>query len=169
MERMMKANAALSGRSDFRPDEGLIAASGEPLAPLLAGARARGMADAFALMGLAAVFVGENGRALHVNCRAQSLFGGALAVREGRLTAINDEADHALGDALAATCAAVRRPSAEQVILVRRSARPDLKARILPIEADGEDRFQLLKAVVILEEQREGPSWLDNARLAALN
>jgi hypothetical protein len=169
MERTMKANAALRVRSDSRPDEGLIATSGEPLAPLLAGARARGMADAFALMGLAAIFVGESGRALHVNARAENLFDGALALRDGRLIAIDKEVDRALGDALDSASAAARRPSADQVILVRRGARGDLTARILPVEAEGEDRFQLLKAVVILEERRESPSWLDNARLAGLN
>jgi PAS fold len=165
----MKPNAAVGGRSASRPDEGLIAVSGEPLAPLLAGARARGMADAFALMGLAAVFVGESGRALHVNARAQSLFGGALALRKGRLTAADAEADRALGQALDSACAASGEPSVNQVILVRQGASAHLTARILPIEADGDDRFQLLKAVVILEEQRESPSWLDNARLAGLN
>ncbi len=165
----MKANAAVLGRSDSRPNDGLIASSGEPLEPLLAGARARGMADAFALMGLAAIFVGEGGRALHVNARAQSLFGGALALREGRLTAASDEANQALGDALDSVCAAGGRPLADRVILVRQGARADLTARILPVEVDGEDRFQLLKAVVILEEPRKSPSWLDNARLAAQN
>ena len=41
-----------------------------PLAPLLAGARARGVADGLELIGAAAALLGEDGEVLHVNARA---------------------------------------------------------------------------------------------------
>ena len=52
-----------------------------PLRPLLAGARARGMADAFELLGVAAVFIDEGGFALHINDRARRRLGPQLVGR----------------------------------------------------------------------------------------
>ena len=53
-------------------------ASGEPLAPLLAGARARGVADGLEWLGLAAVLLDDRGEVLHVNRGAVDLMGEDL-------------------------------------------------------------------------------------------
>ena len=50
-------------------------AKGAPLAPLLAGARARGVADGFEWLGLAAILLDDRGEVLHVNPRAVDLMG----------------------------------------------------------------------------------------------
>ena len=51
-----------------------------PLAPLLAGARARGVADGLELIGAAAALLDEQGEVLHVNARALGLMGQSLFV-----------------------------------------------------------------------------------------
>ena len=52
-----------------------------PLAPLLAGARARGVADGLEWLGLAAVLLDDRGEVLHVNSGAIELLGEDLFLR----------------------------------------------------------------------------------------
>ena len=58
---------------------------GDSLAPLLEGARARGVADAFELCGQPAILMGGAGDVLHVGAAAQALLGEGLRLRAGRL------------------------------------------------------------------------------------
>ena len=53
-----------------------------PLAPLLAGARARGVADAFEWLGLAAILLDERGEVLHLSAGAVELICCVLAIRD---------------------------------------------------------------------------------------
>ena len=64
----------LSPRRYELPGKGAAA----PLAPLLAGARARGVADGFEWLGLAAVLLDDRGEVLHANCGAIELMGDLL-------------------------------------------------------------------------------------------
>ena len=75
-------------------------ARGAPLAPLLAGARARGVADGFEWLGLAAILLDDRGEVLHVNRRAVDLMGEDLFLSSGRLRARDAEIDGALGVAI---------------------------------------------------------------------
>lgn len=68
---------------------------------LLAGAWARGVADAFSMLGLPAIFVDSDGRVLHVGREALPHFGRALAIDRQRLVVAGADAHAALGDALA--------------------------------------------------------------------
>ena len=77
-----------------------VPAQPQPLAPLLAGARARGMADAFELLGVAAAFLDEAGFALHINDHARRVLGPQLWVDDGRLRAADGDLDDALGAAI---------------------------------------------------------------------
>jgi hypothetical protein len=67
----------------------------DPLAAFLAGAYARGMADALELAGVAAVFMDTQGMVLHVGAAASALFGPTLRL----------EYDHLVGDDAGSTCA----------------------------------------------------------------
>ena len=109
------------------------------LAPVLAGARARGMADAFELLGLAAILVDECGFALHVSPRARDLLGPRLKIEAGRLRASERELDAVIGAAIESAVAGVA------------PARGAPGVRILPVAPEPDESFQLLRAIVILE------------------
>jgi hypothetical protein len=141
----------------------------EPLKPLLAGARARGMADGFELLGVAAIFIDEGGFALHINDRARSLMGPQLWLDDGRLRAAAGDLDEALSLAIesallnhAPACAAID-------ISFACESRGGVTVKILPIAAEAHDPFQLLKAVIVIEERGGAVSWPDRARAAGLN
>jgi hypothetical protein len=128
------------------------AATGLPaeyLSPLLAGARARGMADAFELLGKAAVLVGETGITLHVNRIAKDMMGSALAVVSRHLIGATPSANSAL-QALIADAVAGR--SGGSVSLPRGEGRLPLVVEALPITGAADDPSQILKAIVTIHE-----------------
>src|ERR1700720_3449078 len=93
----MKAQFEFGDEGSFRAGASSQSAS---LAPLLAGARARGMADAFELLGVAAAFLDEDGLALHINDHARRVLGPQLWVDDGRLRAADVDLDEALAAAI---------------------------------------------------------------------
>ncbi len=79
------------------------------LAPLLEGARARGVADAFEATGQGAILLGGSGEILHLTSAARRLTAGLLRVRAGHLlgdeglddsTRVNRALARIIGDAL---------------------------------------------------------------------
>jgi hypothetical protein len=74
----------------------------EVLRPLLEGARARGMAEAFEMMGRAAVFFDGAGTILHVGQSARGQFGTALSLLGRQLVAATPEGNRVLQAALGA-------------------------------------------------------------------
>jgi hypothetical protein len=137
-----------SSRTD--QDTTAAVASGQPirapLAPLLAGARARGVADGLELMGAAAALLDEHGEVLHVNARALGLMGEGMFLSGQRLHARDREADESLASAIDTS---VRRQIAGRVALgVGQGA---LTVRIVPVAAEAGEAFQLLRAVAIFE------------------
>jgi hypothetical protein len=129
-----------------------IAGRGAPLAPLLAGARARGVADGFEWLGLAAILFDDRGEALHVNPRAVDLMGEEMFLIAGRLRARDAVADAALG-------AAIRRALAggasSRVSISLGDGRGRVCARVAAMESVDDDPFQLLRGVAILEWDEE--------------
>jgi hypothetical protein len=121
----------------------------EYLPPLLAGARARGMADAFDLMGKAAILVGEMGMTLHVNQAAQAKLGAALAVVSRHLIGANPAANSALQAVIAAAVAGGSHPS---ISLARGEGLSDLIIEALPIAGAASDPNQMLKAIVVISD-----------------
>lgn len=122
------------------------------LAPQLAGARARGVADALSLLGLPAILLDRQGRALHVNREAAALMGAGLAIDGGRLTAATPWADCALQDAIALALSgrigpSVPIPDSE----LPGSADSSMNVHALAIPGAAEDEFQLLGCVLVLE------------------
>ena len=119
------------------------------LAPVLAGARARGMADALELLGVAAVLIDECGFALHVNTRARGLLGPHLRIDAGRLRAADRALDAAIGAAL--ELALTGRPAGGAANIGLAGEAPGVT--ILPVVAEADELFQLLRAIVILEQR----------------
>lgn len=123
-----------------------------PLAPLLAGARARGVADGLELIGAAAALLDEQGEVLHVNARAMRLMGEGLFLADQRLRARDRAADETLAAAIGST---LRYGVASRVAVGEGSGQGALGVRIVPVAAEGEESFQLLRAVAILEASGE--------------
>jgi hypothetical protein len=151
-----------------RPHSAPLAAEIEPLAPVLAGARARGMADAFELLGVAAAFIDESGFMLHISDRARRLLGPQLWVDDGRLRAADVDLDEALSAAIESALASGAPTQAATDLSFASELRGMVAIKVLPIAAEGQDPFQLLRAVVIIEEQG-GASRLNRAHRAGLN
>jgi hypothetical protein len=127
-------------------------AKGAPLAPLLAGARARGVADGFEWLGLAAILLDDRGEVLHVNPRAVDLMGEDLFLSSGRLRARDAEIDGALGVAIRR---ALRGGASSRLAIPLASGQGTVGARIASIDSLEDDPFQLLRAVAILEWDEE--------------
>ncbi len=123
-----------------------------PLAPLLAGARARGVADGLELIGAAAALLDEQGEVLHVNARAMRLMGEALFLADQRLRARDRAADETLAAAIGST---LRYGVASRVAVGEGSGQCALGVRIVPVAAEGVESFQLLRAVAIIEAAGE--------------
>lgn len=121
-----------------------------PLGPLLAGARARGVADGFAWLGLAAVLIDDRGEALHVSSGAAELMSDSLFLEGGRLRAREFGADRALAEAIEAALADGR---AGHLRLA--AAGGELWLRIAPMPVDPDDPYQLLRVVALLSRARD--------------
>ena len=127
-------------------------ARGAPLAPLLAGARARGVADGFEWLGLAAILLDDRGEVLHVNRRAVDLMGEDLFLSSGRLRARDAEIDGALGVAIHR---ALGGGTSSRIAIPSKSGQGTVGARIAAMDSLEDDPFQLLRAVAILEWDEE--------------
>jgi hypothetical protein len=121
----------------------------ESLRPILAGARARGMADAFELLGLPAIFLDDDGGALHVSATAKRVIGGALVLNGGRLKAASAADDAALQAAMEAALAG-REAGAEPIVIESGSPRPNMSLRFLSVSGQDESA-QLLRVVVLID------------------
>ena len=145
-----------------RPVEGFGApAKAVPLAPLLAGARARGVADGLEWLGLAAVLLDDRGEVLHVNSGAVELMGDDLFLQGGRLRARDRAVDAELAAAIERTLSG---RVASRLAIPLGSGHGELGARIGAIEALDDDPFQLLRAVAILERQSGNAASRDTPR-----
>ena len=141
----------------------------QPLAPLLAGARARGMADAFELLGVAAAFLDEAGFALHINDHARRALGPQLWVDDGRLRAADADLDDALSAAIDRALLHGAHGEASTDISFASDSRGEVAVKVMPVASEAHDPFQLLKAVVIIEKQGASVSSLGKGRLAGMN
>jgi hypothetical protein len=138
-----------------RGRNGAAADSPAPLAPLLAGARARGVADGFEWLGLAAILFGERGEVLHVNSRAIELMGDDIYLDAGRLAARNGEID---GKLRFAVRRALEGGAHSRITIPLGPGQGTVGARIAAMDRPDDDPFQLLRAVAILEWDEEPAS-----------
>lgn len=148
-----------------RPMGGIRAEHGQrngadSLAPQLAGARARGVADALSLLGLPAIFLDQEGRALHVSREAALLMGPTLGVDRARLVAADSATDELLQALIdrgleGRNCAPVKirpageSPEGDSLIIVH----------ALPIPGAFDDEFQLLGCILVLERANKTPDF----------
>ncbi len=121
-----------------------------PLGPLLAGARARGVADGFAWLGLAAVLIDDRGEALHVSPSAAELMADALYIERGRLRARDRAADVALAEAVRAS---LTLGEARNLQLSGPSG--EIWVQLAPMPPDDDDPYQLLRAIALLSRARD--------------
>jgi hypothetical protein len=135
------------------PRERRDQAKAPPLGPLLAGARARGVADGFAWLGLAAILLDDRGEALHVNPGAVELMGDTLYLEGGRLRARDRVADLGLSEAIRD---ALTLSVARNVRLV--SAEGEMWVHLAPMPAEQDDDYQLLRAVALLSRAGDRPA-----------
>ena len=134
----------------IRPVGGAPVADFALLQPLLAGARARGMADAFDLMRQAAILMDRAGMALHVNVAARELMGADLALTHGHLVGQNVACTRALQALIAATLEGQSDPA--EVVIRSREGSVQLIVKALPVPQAGDDSCQLLKVIVIIRK-----------------
>ena len=121
-----------------------------PIAPILAGARARGVADALEIVGIAAILIGAEGDVLYANDQARALLVPHLRIVGEKLETVDRTQRGALADLIEAAVAG-EKAEAHSLILRRGAGVPALRLHATPI-ADG-DPFQLLRAVIILDRQ----------------
>jgi hypothetical protein len=149
IEAIMSAHFAHQDLPQLLPETDRACGIGQAasvLTPLLAGARARGMADAFELLGKAALMIDASGGVLHVSEAAARLFGDTLTLTSRHLIAASDqdnsEIEAMIGRVLAGAPAAP--------IVVGLGSPAPLKLSVLPI-AHASDPCQLLRAIVFIE------------------
>ena len=126
-----------------------------PLAPLLAGARARGVADGLEWMGVAAVLLDDRGETLHVNTGAQELLGPGLYLEEGRLRASDPAADAALAASIRVLVEEGVAGAAE-IPADPESGRAAIRVKVEPLDMVADDPYQLLRGVAVLEISADG-------------
>ncbi len=127
----------------------------DALQPLLAGAHARGMADALELAGVAAVLLDGHGMVLHVGAPAAALFGPDLRVDFDHLVGADGETTRTIQNLIAQTLGKGAMPAPLSLIR-RHGAGLRLHPRRVPGAAT--DQAQLLKALIIIEEQAQNPA-----------
>ena len=124
--------------------------SGDELAPLMAGARVGGMADAFELLGLAAVFLDCEGSVLHVGTSAGRFFGPNLAIGERRMFAARPQTNAPLQALIASVLA--NEAGGDAAILRFGEGMAPLRVHALTVPGAANDPHQLLKAILILDD-----------------
>jgi len=121
----------------------------EFLGPMLAGARARGIADAYEMMGLGVILLNDSGRVLHVSARARLMMEGALDIVSEHMVASTPAANLSIGRAIAAALAGEQN---QDGILLESSHEKRICLRPLPVPGQDTCAFQLLKAIVVLSD-----------------
>lgn len=119
------------------------------LPPLLAGARARGLCDAFDLLGLAAVFLDEAGMVLHANASARNMMAPELVLASGHLIATDAHSTRAIQREIGAGLAG--KATGKPLLIRRDSGDGGLALKVMALPRDEDESCQLLKVIVMLE------------------
>ena len=119
------------------------------LAPIMAGARARGVADGLELLGVGAVLIDATGCVLHAGERGRRMMAGWLRVVERHLVAERPGDDHGIAELLGSAIAG--RPTPGGLRLGGLGGEPSLTVRALVFPSD-EGSAQRLHAVLVLDE-----------------
>ena len=120
------------------------------LAPLMAGARARGIADAYEMMGLGAILLDASGKVLHASQRAQTMMQGAISIVSEHMAGASPGLNKIIETVIAAGLAENGEAAPMAVIVTASGKRIGLRALQVPVAP--EHSVQLMKAVAILSE-----------------
>lgn len=131
-------------------DAASAALSAATLAPLIAGARARGIADAMEMMGEGAILLDFAGTVLNVGPLAKPMLGCALAVMGNHVVALASKASRPLQEMIEGSLAEGG-PRVLEADLV--CAQVGMRQRVRAVRAPGGD-CQLLATVLILQPPR---------------
>ena len=123
----------------------------------------------FGLTVSAAFFIDESGFALHINDRARRLLGPQLWVDDGRLRAADFDLDEALAAAIESALAVGAQANAATDLSFASESRGALAVKIMPVVVGADDPFQLLRAIVIIEERDASARRPHMARRDGLN
>ena len=163
-----------TGSADARRERDSIftdnGARAEVMAPVIAGARARGIADAFAMLGEAAILIDFSGTVLHVADDAKALLGASLTVAGGHVVAVERRSTPALNRLLEAGLSESGPMRLEEDLLCVEDGMRQ-RVRLYRVPVAGEP-FQLLSAVLAIEpprrvRRRPGKCAADQATRAA--
>ena len=146
----------------FHRTESDIAVAGSPdresfadlIGPMLAGAQARGVADALELLGIGAALIDATGRVLHMGGRGRRASARWLRLVEDHLVAEEPEDNRALQTLIGATIAEPAETTT-RVRLRQEQGEAALDIRALPFPVSN-GRDQLLRAVLVFEEVSAG-------------
>jgi hypothetical protein len=122
----------------------------DAILPLVEGARARGVADAFEMVGQGAILLDATGTVLHAGTVALELMGLDLSVQSGHLVAQTGSANHAIQDLLTAILDEGAR--AESIVISRSDGLPALQIRGFAFNPEARSAYQLLAAVLLIDE-----------------
>lgn len=136
----------VTGEAPPRPDA---------LQPLLAGAHARGMADALEIAGVAAVMIDAHGMALHAGLAARNLFGADLRLEYDHLVAGSAESTCAIQTLIANALGSGEAPAP---VLVPRAGQTPFKLHARRVPGAAGNLCQLLKILIIIEEVAPRPA-----------
>ncbi len=118
------------------------------IAPMLAGARARGIVDAYEMMALGTILLDESGRVLHTSERAKSMMQGMISIVSEHMVGATAAANSVIEALIARGLSGseIKRESA--VLESLQGKRLSLSA--VPVPEAPELAVQLLKSVVVL-------------------
>ena len=152
---MQRGGLRASGQSGFvapaAPLEEQVPAE-DRLRPVIAGARARGMADALEALGIAAIMLDRAGMALFVSSAAARFLGAGRALFLASETLL--AADSAVNRDIQRAVAAVVEGEDAQVLTLGDSG---VRLTVRPVFAGDSDIYQLFRALIVLEEVDRTP------------
>ena len=120
------------------------------LAPVIAGARARGIADAFEMLGEGAVLLDFSGSVLHVGEAAKPMLGCGLTIAGGHVVAASRKAAGSLQRLLEGGLAD-NAPRVLEIDLL--CTEEGMRQRVRMVRAPA-DAYQLLASVLVIEPPR---------------
>ena len=127
--------------------------AGALLKPIIAGARARGVADGLELLGVGAVLIDDTGRVLHAGGRVRRMLGGYARIVGDHLVAERPADNSAFEALIGSAIGAGRHDPEARVTLEAGGGRGALSMRALRFASD-EGEAQRLRVVLVLEESR---------------
>ena len=139
-----------SARLDVSVDDGLSEAWADVVGPLMAGARARGVADALDLVGLAAVLIDSTGSVLHASGRAVRAISPLVEIVEDHLVGRDPATNDALQDLIAG--ALELGGTRKTARFCDAEGRVRLFVRALDFPVGLSEQPQLLRSVLIVNE-----------------